>query len=803
MENAMSVLRVHQVLRRLKCMPLVLLVTALALAWPLQARPMASPLLDRPGRPFTWAAYPTDEIGIADARAATEITPSGYLYTGYGELMFMAGNPERPVHQRLRTLEHGYLPIVHYHFRKGTIRYSVTLFSWALNPQKPCRNAINFVRVRAFNEGKHSATCQFAAAFPYTGGAPVGSHRFRRPAGPYQPGNYVQYGAAFNKKWVYGFTHGYALRAGEVVYSFPTAPKPRLYLAGNVTYTHSAMLPAQPNTPVLITQYVIQLRSGQQTELDFKMPVHPIARDNHPALRWLRALTLPSALKAARNWWWRQLRGKGLQLSLGEKKVVDTFRASVMYLMLARDRWPTMGPGHRPIYVQNVNKLNYHAFWLRDGSYMARAYDLTDHAHRAAQCLRFFLRIAKSDGNFISQPGQHDGWGEALWAIGQHYQLTGNMAFAHKAFPAVRRAVAWLEAARKHDSLHVLPGGNPHDDEFPNTWAHITGDNFYALDGLHEAILLAIAYGHQHLAATWQRQYQNYHHVLFSILRNIARHDGDYMPPGLDVKSGYDWANLLALYPHELLAPMNPLVTGTLRESLRKYGEGLMTYAGRLHQYLTMNNTETWIIRGQQRHALRELYAVLVHTSATQAGWELASPPWTMRDFGNDLAPHGWFAADYIAVVRNMLLRSHRRTLNIFSVLSPAWTRPGDILSLRNAPTRFGKIDLFAAFSTNSMQLRIDSHFRTPPAQLRLHFPWFVHVTGAAVDGHEVPVSGSSLILSPGAKSIRLQWNRPDSDLGNWSYGAFVKRFDKLWRARYFNGKTLPFGNGIENWPAK
>ncbi|MGC8539626.1 MAG: hypothetical protein ACP5QA_03235 [Phycisphaerae bacterium] len=750
---------------------------------------MASLLPNRPGRPFTWAAYPTDEIGVADARAATEITPSGYLYTGYGEMMFMAGQPARPIHQPLRTLEDGYLPIVHYHFHKGTIRYAITLFSWALNPQKPYRNPVDFIRVQAFNEGTKSATSHFVVAFPYTGGQPVGSRRF---AAKYP----------FNKQWKYEFDKEYAVRAGAVVYTFPMVPHPELYLRPGVKYSRPVIQNVNNKTLVLMTRYTITLQPGQQVDLDFKMPVHPIALTDHPALRQLHNLNLSAALAAARRWWWGQLRGRGMQLSLSENKVVDTFRASLMYLMLARERLPASGAGRRPIYVQNVNKLQYHGFWLRDGSYMTRAYDLTGHAHRAAQCLRFFLHFQKPDGNFISQPGQHDGWGEAIWAIGQHYQLTGDLAFARKIFPNVHRAVAWLETARKHDPLHVLPGGNPHDDEFPNKWAHITGDNFYALDGLHEAIILAEALGHQRTAAAWRTQYLDYHHVLFSILRNIGRHDDNYMPPGLDVRGGNDWANLLALYPHELLQQMDPLVTGTLRESLRKYGEGLMTWQGQLHQYLTMNNTETYLIRGQQRHVLRELYAVLVHTSSTQAGWELASPPWTMRDFGWDLAPHGWFAADYIALVRNMLLRSHSHTLNVFSALSPTWTQPGELVSVRRAPTRFGDVSVCAAFTNGGMQLRIESHFRRAPKRVRVHFPWYVTVTGATVDGQKVHVSGQSIVLAPTVRLIRLQWVRRKG-LRRWKYSAFVKRFKKVWNDRYFGGPILPFGDGTSSWPKK
>jgi hypothetical protein len=52
---------------------------------------MVSPAMDRPDQPFSYFSKPTDEIGVMDAEAATEITPEGYLRTGYGELMFFAG----------------------------------------------------------------------------------------------------------------------------------------------------------------------------------------------------------------------------------------------------------------------------------------------------------------------------------------------------------------------------------------------------------------------------------------------------------------------------------------------------------------------------------------------------------------------------------------------------------------------------------------------------------------------------------------------------------------------------------------
>jgi hypothetical protein len=94
---------------------------------------MVSPGIDRPGQPFSYFSKPTDEIGIMDAEAATEITPEGYLRTGFGELMFFAGPELEPASVRIRTLEEGRLPIVHYQFERDGVVYRFTLFADTLD----------------------------------------------------------------------------------------------------------------------------------------------------------------------------------------------------------------------------------------------------------------------------------------------------------------------------------------------------------------------------------------------------------------------------------------------------------------------------------------------------------------------------------------------------------------------------------------------------------------------------------------------------------------------------------------------
>ena len=76
----------------------------LSLLLPLSARAqMLDPAIDRAGEPFSYFSKPTDVLGVMDGRWGTLVSPEGFLYTGYGELMFFAGNPPQPIEQRVKT----------------------------------------------------------------------------------------------------------------------------------------------------------------------------------------------------------------------------------------------------------------------------------------------------------------------------------------------------------------------------------------------------------------------------------------------------------------------------------------------------------------------------------------------------------------------------------------------------------------------------------------------------------------------------------------------------------------------------
>jgi hypothetical protein len=459
--------------------------------------------------------------------------------------------------------------------------------------------------------------------------------------------------------------------------------------------------------------------------------------------------------------------------------VNNTFRASLVYDLLARDH---IGVN----YIQTVNKLHYHAFWLRDASDIVHMYDVTGYPQYASQDLAFFPRFQREDGLFLSQPGEYDALGEVLWAYGQHYRMTHDLAFARSVFPSVERAVAWLDTARKIDPLHVIPASDVKDNEY--VAGHITGYNFLALGGLKNAAMLADAVGQPAKAAAYRADYDAYRQDFLKALDRCTSMNGGYLPPSLDGDcKGQDWGNLLGTYPEHVLAPNDPRITATLKMVQGKYQEGLTTYGtGRyVHHYLMIKNTLTEIVRGEQQQPVEDLYALLVHTSSTQEGFEFAIRAWGDRDFADNLPPHGWFAAEYRTMLRAMMVREDGQQVHLLSVMSPEWMGTGKEIRVERAPTESGEVGFtLTQPDDHSARIALNMRWREKPDSVVLHLPWFAEVSAVWVDGKPVAHENGTVQIPPDAKKVRLSWTRR-ADAPDWSYDQAVASYKKEYRRRY------------------
>lgn len=714
--------------------------------------------------PFSYLSKATDQLGMPGYVAGTLITPEGSLYTGWVELGFRFGPSLRPTSVTVRDLLDGRSPVVRYHMSAGGVSYTVTVFCWTVG-----HRPVNFVRVVMRNLSRRPAVGAWGAGLRYSGGARLrdGHHAFRfvRPLQPSHEGDFTQPGSIFNPDSAWAFSGDAVIRDGQVLLVFPRSPRGvtrRLTLEPD-----KARGPVSEGTEFGDVDYQAHLVPGARRQLGFAMPVVPVApaSPDYPAIAHSRFdVELTRCLQ-----YWRALFARAIHIEVPERKVDDAFYTSLANM--AMSRYPSAASG----WVQTVNKLQYNAFWLRDASMIANSFDLAGLHQLAGQDLDFFPVWQRDDGLFISRPNQYDGFGEALWAIGRHAAATHDRSFAERMLAAVERAVGWFEHERETDPLGLMPLSAPGDNEL--TTGHITGDNFLAADGIRESIAMANLVGRTDLAQRWAQDLSSYMTDLRAQLARAEAKTGGWIPPAIEANGGQDWGNLWASYPEQVLPATDAAVTATLRHVLSRFREGIATYNGgrELHAYLGFRVFETELLRDQQRAVVNGLYAELAHTTGTNGGFEVGVGRGGPRELREDLAPHGWFAAEYVALLRNMLVREDGHAVVLMGAVSPTWLRPGRRIAVSAADTKRGRV----AFTLQTVAGGAVLTWRgTLAGGTKLHWP----IPAAARDVRAPGVRRNTRTITlPGvAGRLRVRWHL----VGPFpSFSSTVRTVMAEWRA--------------------
>jgi hypothetical protein len=709
--------------------------------------------------PWSFIVEPTDQLGVPGYPAGTEVTPEGYLYTGSAEIVFRFGPRLRPWNVRIRSLEDGRYPVISSRTSAGGVTYTLSVFTSAVGGQP-----VNFVRVRMTNRRRSTASVGWGIGTRYTGGEPKGAgrrFRFARPATPPRSGLYYQPGYGFNAHSVQRFAGRSFRRDGRALYI--THRKPSGFRSRTLRGERSA----GPTDLVGLTRYRGRLRGGRSAVLDFTVPTVPVDTKTGAYRQIASASYAKSRARVLGTW--RRMLGAAMDVHVPERKVVDTFYASLMNLLMSRYR-------QDGYWVQTVNQLQYHAFWLRDTAMIASMFDLVGMHKTAAQDLRFNLTWQQPDGLFISRPGQYDGFGQALWGFGDHVRRTGDADFARMVLPAVGRAMAWLEKARAEDGLGLLPASDPHDNE--RVAGHLVGDNLWGVAGARAAATIARAAGEPQTADRWAAQAAAYQATLDAQIRQAAKDNNGVIPPAVDQKGGQDWGNLWTVWPTGIYSATDDMVERTMRHARARFREGIATYLdGRqLHAYLGFRVFQADLADGNQQRAIDGLYASLAHTTATNGGFEAGVRVYGSRAVDDNLTPHGWFAAEYVSLVRNMLVREAGDGIALMSALSPAWLEPGESVSVHDAPTTFGKVS-FTLRPTGD-GARLEWHADVPEGTaIRWPLPDFAK----DIKADHLEKGGRSILLPSRSGTLTVKWKL---DRYGASFGREVQELRSAYRRR-------------------
>jgi hypothetical protein len=410
------------------------------------------------------------------------------------------------------------------------------------------------------------------------------------------------------------------------------------------------------------------------------LPAYPT-----PARELAAAARRPHARwKSESRRYWDHALARGAGFELGDPEVEHALNAARVVLLSCRERrglrWvPIGGP------------FQYRDVWLRDGARFIHALAVAGHVEEARALARGFLDYQWSHGAFLSQRGQPDGTGQALWAFEQAL-LRGQPPDSLAEFAeAAQRAWRWFEWQREYGRLsgwrwgRMMPFADPRDGELVR--AQLVGTDLWSLAGYRSAARLLRASGRGADADSVERSADRYRADLMAALDSSGSFDVPASWQGI----GRDWGNLTAGWPCAALPADHPRLRALARRVWNTAGwPGLATYGHRdsLHGYLGAD-LGTWALLAGERGAADSVLAALLHwRNASGAGGELFH---RNGDFGRNLPPHPTAAAALIALLRNALIFDDGDTLQLTLGARERWWRGSRV---RRAPTRWGMLDL-------------------------------------------------------------------------------------------------------------
>ncbi len=750
--------------------------------------------------PFNYYLYPSDELGFKDAPKAFQLTADGAFNGYWGELTLWAGTPLKRLNSRFRTLDDGCLPVFNYGALVDGIQYEVKTFAAPVGLQ-PHGNLLGFCRITATNRGQKSLRAAV--------GARVFNHEgpWRYPL--FDRTKAFWWGAKFLdsttwKPWKL-WENTLVKNGGEV---HRTESKHLIFHYQPDASGWQVIDALANNEPF---EFVLQLAPGQSASVDVTVPFVPVSDAKEAAVKDVASAKFDDYLKRTTEFWRNQL-SAGATFEVPEAKVMQVQKTSLMYDLMARD----LAEDGKTL-IQKVNHIHYDQFFSRDAAFIIHTYDMLGLPETAEQCIEYIL-IKDDKGNVTELRTTHpDAWGQALWTLAAHYRITGNLAFVERVYSSVPGHIAKLEAEIAKDSWGLWPEAEPYDNE--RIQGHYTGHSFWVLRGLKDAIELATALGKTDDALRFRKIHDDYESRFLLRLKAITAQTGGYVPPGLDDPlAGMDWENASAgVYPFGVISPNESIVASTV-QTMRNYSyqEGITTYehnafklrkanealgaTGKdwskpehtvLHHYEIFNLLQTMLTLGMDREVVTDLYSFLVHTGSTHGGFEYDIWAWRDRNFHDNYAPHGWGAARYNELLRNMLVREdlQKPLLHLASALAPTWLEAGKQVRITNAPTDYGPLSYTIDSVADGATVHLDAHWRKAPEGLRFHIPWFVDLKAVKIDGTALPFTGRVLEIPASARELKLEWTRkPIQEL---SYRKGVEIYvDHYWKLQH--GEPVP-----------
>ncbi|MFC7303534.1 hypothetical protein ACFQVC_04795 [Streptomyces monticola] len=531
--------------------------------------------------------------------------------------------------------------------------------------------------------------------------------------------------------------------------------------------------------------------------LDVRLPVD--LYDGPDDLEELRSVPAADLEAANRAFWDAKLLHQGVQPQLPSPvtHLTDMFRQSRSQLLVLSD--------HGEIHP---GPTVYDSFWIRDSSVEATACSLVGDGALAGRQLgtHYPLKFNRGGGRigpcaeygFFGGPHEKDDreWdsnGQALWAIGRYDRTQGQAAaFGAKLYtPYVVDGARWLRDNR--DGYGLLHSGwsaeHLGERDKPHYW-----DDLWGLAGLYEAARLAERLGAPEVPELWgafdDLKAATAASIRWVLAEQARRGEWEtYIPTGPGDVGRRDSTMIgAAAYFHPLRLHMGSKLGDDIDRAARYTLDtmyGRFVTGGFRHEaawnaygpYLTMQLAHAYLLAGDAEKMDRLLgWTVAAAFPRTQeravalGAWneqhafpiasdyaEVPGRHWYMGDI-----PHGWAAAEYLLLLRDILFfeadEDRDPHLYLAPGVRPHWVPDGESVAVDEAPTLFGA-PFGYRLTHNATDHTVTVEITRAPSQVRFVYPCrFGTVLQAWAGRQPLEAIGNDVQVPAGTRQFMVEY---------------------------------------------
>ncbi|MFC1752055.1 hypothetical protein ACFL96_01485 [Thermoproteota archaeon] len=498
-------------------------------------------------------------------------------------------------------------------------------------------------------------------------------------------------------------------------------------------------------------EYRLQLSANQEDSIMFKIPAkknsgfkYPLLKELNPSrksalikrIHWIQSRNFTTEKLntiSERNQLFQSL----MSLSLPDNKMDEAYKLCVIHL-------------HNSIGSQGIKHS------CTNAQYSARSW---------ISIITALIQAAGKSQDFNPLSSLKSGYSSetlAITIIGLYhaYQFTQNRTFLEQAYPYIRMLKQQIQSkktkGKSQNSWLPILWQNP--DSGTRLHDYYTQTLFWIKAGLFTSQIIAGLLNktkdHEHLHTMNK-------HLSDSLERYLMQFSSfyktqPYLPvsetrlndPGLIT-------TLDTVYPLNLLSAYDERITNTLALLEAHYLQnGLLFSHVDPPGYGTAQNARlAQVYLARQDIKAFEIMQWLISQLSETGCWPDSIHPVTKGGHSGD-GHSVTAAAEFILLVRNMLIGGDDKNLHIFPFIPPEWLTEGRKLEIKNCPTIFGTINITASFHENKVKMTLNPDFHRRPASLKISLP--KPISAMNLDGLSKSVGNNTVHVPPLSKTIEF-----------------------------------------------